>query len=106
MPNLSVTISIFLFIIIIVLSVILQIFLSLRKNKWLGLILPLINILFAAFASFGSMIYTGDIAPIIMVFVMLSIPAIINFVIYLACREKVKEKNQQEINKMNIQDLD
>ncbi|MFA9422505.1 MAG: hypothetical protein ACERLG_02945 [Sedimentibacter sp.] len=94
------------FLLVIIIVVVLQIILSMRKNKWLGLVLPLINILFAAFASFGSMVYTGEIAPIIMVFAMLSIPAIINFVIYLACREKVKENNKQEINKMNIQDLD
>ncbi len=101
--NIYNTLIILFFIIIII---IFQVFLSMRKNKWLGLILPLINILFAAFASFGSMVYTGEITPILVIFGMLSIPAIINFAIYLACREKVKEKNKQEINKMNIQDLD
>ena len=93
-------------IIIVVMSVVLQIFLSMRKNKYLGLVLPLINLLAAAFTSFGSMIYTGEIAPIIMTFLMLMIPAVINIAIYFACREKVNEKNKQEINKMNIQDLD
>ena len=80
--------------------------LSLQKNKWLGLVIPILNLIFAAFASFGSMVYTGEIAPIIMVFILFSIPAAINFVIYLACREKVKEKNNNELEKMNIQDLD
>ncbi|MDF2950018.1 MAG: hypothetical protein K0R07_2065, partial [Sedimentibacter sp.] len=32
--------------------------------------------------------------------------AVINLGIYKACREKVKEKNKQEMNKMNIQDLE
>ena len=86
--------------------IVLQIYLSLQKNKWFGLILPILYLLFAAFASFGSMMYTGEIAPIIMIFILLSIPAIINFVIYLACRAKVKEKNNDELEKMNIQDLD
>lgn len=90
----------------ILLLLALQIFLSMQKNKWLGLVLPVLNLLFAAFASFGNMMYTGEIAPIIMVFLMLSIPAVINYAIYLACRAKVKEKNNNEIEKMNIQDLD
>lgn len=85
---------------------ILQAFLSLRKNKWLGLIIPILCLLFALFASFGQMVFTGHILPIIMTFIMMSIPAIINFAIYLACREKVKDKNKSEIEKMSIQDLD
>ena len=85
---------------------VLQVFLSLRKNKWLGLILPLLNLLYAFFASFGQMLYTGDILPILVTFMMLSIPAIINMIIYFACRERVKAKNRSEIEKMNIQELD
>jgi membrane protein implicated in regulation of membrane protease activity len=92
--------------IIIVLLAALQIFLSMSKNKYLGLILPAINLLVAAFMSFGNMIYTGDIAPILAAFALFLIPAVINLAIYKACREKVKEKNKQEINKMNIQDLE
>jgi hypothetical protein len=84
---------------------VLQVFLSLRKNRWLGFILPALYLLFAFFASFGQMIYTGSILPIVITFIMMSIPAIINFAIYLACREKVKDKNQSEIEKMSIQDL-
>lgn len=93
-------------VIIIVLLAALQIFLSMSKNKYLGLILPAINLLIAAFMSFGNMIYTGDIAPILAAFALFLIPAAINLAIYKACREKVKEKNKQEIDKMNIQDLE
>ncbi len=92
--------------IFIVLLAALQIFLSMSKNKYLGLIIPAINLLVAAFMSFGNMIYTGDIAPILAAFVLFLIPAFINLAIYKACREKVKEKNKQELNKMNIQDLE
>ena len=103
-------IFIFIFILILLiflaLQVALQVFLSMQKNKWFGLILPILYLLFAAFASFGNMMYTGEIAPIIMAFILFSIPAIINFVIYLAGRAKVKEKNNNELEKMNIQDLD
>ena len=99
-------ISIFIFILILLIFLALQVFLSMQKNKWFGLILPILYLLFAAFASFGMMMYTGEIAPIIMAFILFSIPVIINFVIYLVCRAKVKEKNNNELEKMNIQDLD
>jgi len=102
MKGLTLIIVLLMFLILLVL----QVFLSMQKNKWFGLILPILYVLFAAFASFGSMVYTGQITPVIMVFILFSIPAIINLVIYLACRAKVKEKNNNEIKKMNIQDLD
>ena len=100
--------TIYLLVILILITVFLwlQIFLSMQKNKWLGLILPILNLLIAAFASFGNMMYTGQIAPVIMVFALFSIPAVINFAIYIACRAKIKEKNNNELEKMNIQDLD
>jgi len=85
---------------------VLQVFLSLRKNKWLGLLLPVLNLLYALFASFGQMIYTGEVLPILVTCMMLSIPAIINLIIYFACREKVRERDKDELQKMNIQDLD
>ncbi|MEI7885399.1 MAG: hypothetical protein WCI30_08635 [Clostridia bacterium] len=84
----------------------LQIILSLQKNKWFGLILPLIYLFLAGFISFARMVYTGDILPIILVFLVAAIPAGINFLIYLVCRTKVNEKNKHELEKMNIQDLD
>jgi len=93
-------------ILIIVLLTALQIFLSLQKNKWLGLILPVIYVGLALFLSLGAMIYTGDIFPIILALLLYLIPAVINFAIYLACRAKVKDKQKQELEKMNIHDLD
>jgi|SRR6056297_1706159 len=98
--------NIFVFVFILGGLAVLQVFLSLRKNKWLGLILPLLNLLFAFYASFGQMMYTGDILQVILAFLMMSVPAAINYVIYKACREKVREKDKDELNKMNIQDLD
>lgn len=93
-------------VLIFIASLALQVFLSLQKNKWFGIVLPIIYLLLAAFVAFGLMMYQGDIAPIIIAFVLYSIPAIIHFVIYLVCRAKVKEKNNSELEKMNIQDLD
>lgn len=93
-------------ILVMVLLTALQIFLSLQKNKWLGLVLPVIYIGIALFLAFGAMIYTGDILPILMAFLIYLIPAIINIAIYLACRAKVKDRQKQELDKMKIHDLD
>lgn len=93
-------------ILVIVLLTALQIFLSLQKNKWLGLVLPVIYVGIALFLSLGAMIYTGDIVPILLALMLYLIPAILNFAIYLACRAKVKDKQKQELEKMNIHDLD
>ena len=106
MENSNTFIFILILLIFLVPQVALQVFLSLQKNKWFGLILPILYLLFAAIASFGYMAYTGQIASIIMAFILFLIPAFINFVIYLMCRAKVKEKNNNELEKMNIQDLD
>ena len=107
MKNISIILFIgSIFIILFIGSIILQIFLSKQKNKWFGLIIPIFYLFIAAFLSFGTMIYRGEIAPIIMAFILFSIPAIINFAIYFAYRAKIKEKNNNELEKMNIQDLD
>ena len=95
-----------LLVLVIVLLTALQIFLSLQKNKWLGLILPIIYTILALFLSFGAMIYTGDILPILLAFLLYMIPAAINLAIYFACRARVREKRKQELEKMNIHDLD
>jgi predicted RND superfamily exporter protein len=80
----------------------LQVVLSMQKNKWIGLILPTFYLIFAASASFGNMMYTGEIGPTIIAFVLLSIPAIINYGIYLVCRAKLKEKIQKELENKKI----
>lgn len=89
--------------------IILQVFLSKRENKWLGLILPIINIIYSIVAVLGLATFSGQsigeiIMQLIMVFLVSNISTIILIAIYLACREKFKKK--KEIDKMNIQDLD
>jgi len=93
-------------ILVMVLLTALQIFLSLQKNKWLGLVLPAIYVGLALFLSLGAMIFTGDIVPILFALLLYLIPAFINIAIYLACRAKVKDRQKQELEKMNIHDLD
>lgn len=77
----------------------LQLFLSTQKNKWLGLILPVVCLLAAFIGAFGLTIYTGDMASVMMTFFMFSVPAVINFAIYLACRARVKARYNKEMAK-------
>jgi len=113
--------------------VFLQIFLSKKKNKWLGLILPIICLMFSilvvaqilAFTSTSVSYQTTDesgnvieqgannvsrtalpgvATQIISIFVLYNIPTVILLGIYIGCREKLKKN--QELEKMNIQDLE
>ncbi|MFT5872161.1 MAG: hypothetical protein ACI8WT_001089 [Clostridium sp.] len=87
---------------------ILQIFLSKRENKWLGLILPIINVIFSIKLGLGVVLKGGEsikeiIMETILVFLVWNISTGFLFDIYFSRREKL-EKNK-EIDKMNIQDL-
>ncbi|MCL2084676.1 MAG: hypothetical protein FWH06_05415 [Oscillospiraceae bacterium] len=113
--------------------IILQIYLSKNRNKWLGLILPIISVVVSLSMIFGMagmmMIRTeiyadgqmviaeptaapgreqGSIIPFIpqvtMVFLLSNIPTALLLLIYFSCRGRFKE--QREINKMKIQDLE
>jgi len=87
-------------------AIFLQIFLSKRENKWPGLVLPVICMLYplilllnvAAAGNAGSVI-----ATLIMSVFMGSIPAAILLAVYFACRGRRTKK--QEMEKMNIRDL-
>lgn len=88
--------------------ILLQIFLSKRESKSLGLILPGINVIFSIIGVLGMAFYQNEsitqiIIQIIMVFLLLNIPTIILMAVYFVCREKMKRN--KEIDKMNIQDL-
>lgn len=109
-------------------SVWLQIFLSKKKNKWLGLIIPFFCFLLSIAAVFSlsmfnhtsiSLVTDGIkttvvesdkpdmpsiIAAALPVFLISNIPTAIFASIYFACREKMKLRT--ELDKMNIQDLE
>lgn len=103
----NVLITLFVFIIVITGTIVLQVFLSRKQNKWLGLILPFTCLFIslsailgvAAFSSMPSVMIT-----VISVFLLYNIPTVILVAIYYACREKLRRA--KEINKMNIQDLE
>lgn len=88
---------------------ILQIFLSSRENKNLGLILPGINFIVSILVVLiyllnATLLDVSIFIGIMIVFIAYNIPTVILVAIYYACRNKYNKKH--DINKMNIQDLD
>ena len=86
--------------------ILLQIFLSKRDSKWLGLILPIISFLLS-FIYPMSILSTGDpwqdVLLIAVSLLLANIFTIILLIIYAAIRENRRKKAQLE--KMNVQDL-
>ncbi|MGH4138863.1 hypothetical protein [Clostridium sp.] len=82
--------------------IILQVFLSKRYNKWLGLILPIISVLFSIRLVLD-MTFNGEestreiIMQTVLVFLSWNILTGCLMDIYFTCREKLEKK-------MNIQD--
>ncbi|WP_258876390.1 hypothetical protein [Clostridium sp. CM028] len=76
--------------------IILQIFLSKRQNKWLGLILPIINVIFSIRAVLGINFDGGEsistiVMETIMTFLVWNILTGVLSDIYFTCREKFKK---------------
>ena len=92
----------------------LEVWLSRRKSRWPGLVLPSLTYLLSLCVTFGAALYAyvptehqsfGDIlVPTLLLFLMYNIPTLVLLGIYFACREKYSRKKQ--LDKMNIQDLD
>lgn len=106
--------SFILFLVLIIAGIVwLQVFLSKKENKWLGLLLPLMCVLISLSAALGlayfapvestqsngSMIFTA-----VYVFVLFNIPTAILIAIYAGNRNKRKKNSEIEI--MRIKDLD
>lgn len=90
-------------------GLVLQFFLSRRKNRWFGLILPAITFVYSLLTVFSLASYVGMsswkmFSVVVITFLTSNIPTIILMGIYLGCRERLKVRAQ--IDKMNIQDLD
>jgi len=118
---------------ILVGGIFLQIYLSKKDGKWLGLILPLITFSLSLLVVFGMAAYVGSetftvsefvdgelvtrvvhenqnrqalpgaVAGAIFTFIMMNIPTVILLIIYKAVREK--DKRQREVEKMSVHDL-
>lgn len=103
------TIMLFIVIALLVGGVFLQIFLSKKKSKWFGLILPTITFLYSMLMVFSIAVFDGMTGGevfmlIASTFLLSNIPTIVLLGIYFGCREKMKIRSQ--LDKMNIQDLD
>ena len=104
-----VTIMLFLVLALLVGGIFLQIFLSKKKSKWFGLILPIITFLYSLMMIFNIAVFDGMTGGEIFIlfastFLISNIPTIVLLGIYFGCREKMKIRSQ--LDKMNIQDLD
>lgn len=87
--------------------ILLQIVLSKRENKWLGLIIPIISFGLSILWILGIPYYlslSGLTVKVILVFILTNIPTAIFLLIYFIYQKNVKKIN--EIDKMNIQDLE
>ncbi len=105
----NVTIMLFLVLALLVGGIFLQIFLSKKKSKWFGLILPIITFLYSLLMILSIAVFDGMTDGEIFIlfastFLISNIPTIVLLGIYFGCREKMKIHSQ--LDKMNIQDLD
>ena len=90
-------------------GILLQIFLSKKENKWLGLILPIIAFAYSlltisSLARTDDMSWWSILGMVASTLFIANIPTVILLVIYFGCRERIKRKKALE--KMNIQDLE
>ena len=75
----------------------LQVFLSGKRNKWLGLFMPIISFLMTLVIPLNMVApsegITGDfLLSMMLVMVIANIPTVFLSLIYIACREKYREK--------------
>lgn len=103
------TVLVGLLIAVILAAIWLQIFLSKKENKWLGLLLPFISFVYSllmvvSIAILDSMTKWEIFVLIASTLFMANIPTVILLAIYFGCREKIRRKKALE--KMNIRDLE
>lgn len=102
-------INLLIVVIIMAAAIWLQVFLSKKESRWLGLMLPLITFAYSLLTVF-SIVITDDMtgwgifALLASTFLVGNIPTVILAAIYFGCREKIRRKKALE--KMNIQDLE
>lgn len=86
-------------------GVILQIFLSRRRSRWPGLVLPLLTFLYSVLLVLNVRSVDGEFpwGPVLVSLILGNLPTLVLLAIYWAAREKFRVKDQ--IDKMNIDDL-
>lgn len=86
----------FYIVILIVALIALQIALSMQKNKFLGLILPAVTVI---------MIITTLTVKAMKTSILLAVVLALFLAIYFFYQKKVKQKSENDISKMKINDL-
>jgi len=87
--------------ILIAIIVVCQVVLSLQKNRYLGYVIPGLNILGATSLS----MLTTDYFVAYLLFVIMLLPIIIWMGIYKLCRNRVHDKARREMKKLNVKNL-
>lgn len=98
--------TLLLLLVLLVGGILLQIFLSRRESRWLGLILPAVTFLWSLVMLLSVAAYDSlaqAIAAILMVLILGNIPTAVLLGIYFACREKRRKRS--ELDKMKLSDL-
>ncbi len=89
-------IGLFVFIVTIVVITKFQVSLSLRKNKWYGLLIPILCFVFGILTGPAQLMSGTSITQALIVTIISLIPFFFNLIIYFICRSRLKEK--QNIN--------
>jgi len=91
---------------VIVGVIFLQIYLSKKESKWLGLILPIITLaisMIVVMSMADREAISGAIAAVIYTFIIMNIPTVTLLIIYKVARRK--QNRRRDIEKMSVQDL-
>ena len=98
-----------LFLILFAVLTVLQVYLSRKSNKWLGLIMP-IMLFFIAIIVCTVILQNPRkiyVTTYFLTFLLYNIPTAIYLIIYAICRESLKKAGKMsQLDKMNIQDLE
>lgn len=93
------------FLILIGGGILLQIYLSRRRSRWPGLVLPGVAVLYSLLMVLGVAAFNGEFpwGPILACLIFGNVPTLVLLAIYRAEREKFRVKKQMD--KMKIDDL-
>lgn len=86
---------------VVLIGIALQLYLSNRENRYLGLIIPTLHFIASLFVA----LFLTDILSAFLGFVVASTPTVINYLIYRRARNKIEKNTTNAINKMKIDDL-
>ena len=85
-------IGLFIFIVTIAVITTFQVSLSLRKNKWYGLLIPILCFVFGILTGPAQLMSGTSITQALIVTIISLIPFFFNLIVYFICRSRLKEK--------------